>query len=210
MFNSPSNSTVPKKLGFYRHLPNIFTFLRLFLAPLTYFFIINNQFSYAFICFLLAGLSDGLDGYLARRWNVVSKMGRILDPIADKALMFITFTTLGYLGKIHLWLVVLVISRDALIILCGLITFICKLKISLMPVLSSKINTFFQIIFVGIILIAQTPLYQQIVPELGQYWFIELLTIITAITTIWSGIEYAVYFIKQLYYLKKGGTNASK
>lgn len=210
MYNCSSNSPAPKKIGFYRHLPNIFTFLRLLLAPLIYFFIIDNQFSYAFICFLFAGLSDGLDGYLARRWSVVSKMGRILDPIADKALMFITFITLGYLGKIDLWLVILVISRDALIILCGLITFIRKLKIRLTPVLSSKINTFFQIIFVGIILIAQTPLYQQIVPELGRYKLIELLTIVTGITTVWSGIEYAVYFTKQLYYLKIRGTNASK
>lgn len=210
MLNNSSNSSLPKKIGFYRHLPNIVTLSRLLIAPLTYFFIINNQFGWAFICFLFAGLSDGLDGYLARRWNVVSKIGRILDPIADKALMFITFLTLGYLGKIYLWLVILVISRDVLIILCGFITFLCQLKIHFTPIWSSKINTFFQIIFVSVILIAQTSFYQQIMPETGQYWLIELLTIVTGITTIWSGIEYAVYFINQLYILKKRGTNASK
>lgn len=210
MFHSPSNSSFHTKTGFYRHLPNIFTFLRLFLTPLTYFFIIESQFDYALLCFLFAGLSDGIDGYLARRWDVVSKIGRILDPIADKALMFMTFITLGYLNKIPLWLVLLVISRDALIILCGLITFICQLKIRLVAIWSSKINTFFQLLFVGTILIAQTTFYKQIVPETGQYWLIKLLIIVTGITTIWSGLEYAVYFMKQLYHLKKRGPNASK
>lgn len=210
MLHSPGDSSFHTKNGFYRHLPNIFTFLRLFLTPLTYFFIIESQFGYAFICFLFAGLSDGIDGYLARRWDVVSKIGRILDPIADKTLMFITFITLGYLNKIPLWLVLLVVSRDVLIILCGLITFVCKLKIRFAAIWSSKVNTFFQLIFVATILIAQTTFYKQIMPETGQYWLIKLLIIVTGITTVWSGIEYAVYFIKQLYHLRKRRTNASK
>lgn len=201
---------LPPKAGFYRHLPNVFTFLRLLITPLTYLFIIDGLFGYAFLCFLFAGLSDGIDGYLARRWDVVSKIGRILDPIADKALIFITFITLGYLGKIPLWLVFLVISRDILIILCGFITFIFKFQIRLAPIWSSKLNTFFQISLVGIVLLAQTAFYKNTLPELGQHWLIDILIITTGLTTVWSGIQYGVYFTKQLYLLKKRGRNVTK
>jgi len=198
------------KTGFYRHLPNVFTFLRLFITPLTYLFIIDGFFGYAFLCFLFAGLSDGIDGYLARRWDVVSKIGRIFDPIADKALIFITFITLGYLDKIPLWLVFLVISRDILIILCGFLTFIFKFQIRLAPIWSSKLNTFLQIFLVGTVLIAQTAFYKGIAPEFSQNWLIDILVFTTGLTTIWSGIQYGVYFVKQLYALKKRGRHVTK
>lgn len=198
------------KSAFYRHLPNALTFLRLLLTPLTYLLIIDGFFEFAFLCFLFAGLSDGIDGYLARRWDVVSKVGRILDPIADKALMFITFITLGYLGKIPLWLVFLVISRDILIVVCGFITFIFKFQIRLAPIWSSKLNTFFQIFLVSTVLVAQTSIYKKIIPELGQHWVIHILIFTTGITTVWSGIQYGVYFLKQLCSLKKRDKNAAK
>lgn len=203
----PNTTPTP---GFYRHIPNIITFLRLLITPLAYFFITRDFFEYAFCCFALAGISDGIDGYLARRWNVISKFGRIFDPIADKALMFITFATLGIAGKLPLWLVILVITRDALIILSGFFTFLFRFPIHFSPVWSSKINTFCQIILVGTVLIAQTKYYPLIVPVFIQEQLIDGLILITALTTVWSGAEYGLYFIKQLYRLYIRGNNASK
>ena len=195
---------------FYRHIPNIITFLRLLITPLAYFFITRGFFDYAFCCFALAGISDGIDGYLARRWNVISKFGRIFDPIADKALMFITFVTLGIADKLPLWLVILVISRDTLIILSGFFTFLFKFPIQFLPVWSSKINTFFQIILIGTVLVAQTNYYSMIVPEFIQTQLIKLLILITALTTVWSGAEYGLYFIKQLHRLYAREKDAPK
>lgn len=200
-------NTIPI-IGFHRHIPNIITLLRLLITPLAYFFITHSFFGYAFLCFALAGISDGVDGYLARKWNVISKFGRIFDPIADKALMFVTFITLGIAGKLPIWLVTLVISRDALIILSGFFTFLFKFPIHFSPVWSSKINTFFQIILVGTVLVGQTDFYSMIVPEFARNHLINLLVWITTLTTIWSGTEYGLYFVKQLYRLHMRGKNA--
>lgn len=205
-----NNSNPHKKTEIYRYLPNFLTLLRLLATPFTYFLITNDYFGGAFLCFIFAGISDGVDGYLARRWNVSSRFGRIFDPIADKALMFTTYITLGLAGKLPFLLVVLVIGRDALILLCGFITILFRLPIYFLPVWSSKINTCLQIILVGMVLIAQTNFYSAPAPQLVQDYFVSLLIYLAALTTIWSGCEYGIYFLKQLYFLYKRKADESK
>lgn len=195
----------------YQYLPNFFTLFRLVATPLTYYFIMNDSaYGWAFLCFAAAGISDWVDGYLARKWDVQSKFGKIFDPIADKTLMVTLYMTLGYLGNLPGWLVGLTIGRDGLILLSALVTFAFKLPISFSPIKSSKINTFCQILLIGTVLISQTVFYKLYLPEIFIAWLMLLLIFTSGITTIWSGIEYILYFTKQLYLLYWRGSDEQK
>jgi cardiolipin synthase len=90
--------------------------MRLLLVPLTVWLIISEAYAAAFATFLIAGVSDGIDGYLARRFDWRTRLGAYLDPLADKALVASVFVTLGFSKVIPAWLVIIVVSRDVLII----------------------------------------------------------------------------------------------
>jgi cardiolipin synthase (CMP-forming) len=192
-------------LKFLLHsLPNILTFFRLLATPFILFLILQNAYLSAFGVFTFAGISDWLDGYLARRWQVESTFGRLFDPVADKALMIVCFASLGFSGALPLWLIVITIGRDLLILIAALFSFFKKLKIRFEPIFISKLNTFFQILLIGTTLlffaILTNPSYWQTVPMF--LYFLEKLYIGlivgSAITTLWSGWKYGVYFIRQL------------
>jgi len=95
-----------------RHLPNLLSALRLLAAPFTAWLIISGHDMAALLTFAAAGLSDGLDGFIARRWRVTSDFGAWLDPAADKLLMLFCFTALFGVSAAPFWLVALVIGRD--------------------------------------------------------------------------------------------------
>ncbi len=97
-------------------LPNIISLLRLLLVPLIIGFVANEQWQFALYGFVIAGVSDALDGYIARNYNLRTELGSYLDPLADKALLVSMFVTLGVLGLFPFWLVMLVVTRDILII----------------------------------------------------------------------------------------------
>src|SRR5882672_8667433 len=99
-----------------RHLPNLLTSLRLAAAPATAGLLVAGHFNAAFGLFAFAGLSDAADGFLAKRFNLASRLGRLLDPAADKALMLAGFVTLAVLDDVPAWLAVTVIARDLLIL----------------------------------------------------------------------------------------------
>lgn len=181
---------------FQRHIPNILTLFRLMCVPLILWYILQERFYLAFILFAVASVTDFLDGYLARRWNVVSTLGGIIDPLADKSLMVGSYLVLGYLNRIPLWLVMLVIGRDILIILAGIVTYLFKLPIAFKPTLTSKINTFCQIILAGMVLL--TNYNYSIFSGIGILDKLMLVLLcITSGLTIWSGLEYVFYFIKE-------------
>ena len=98
------------------NIPNSLTLGRLVLVPLIVWLIITHQIQAAFLVFLLAGLSDAADGYLAKRYGWDSELGAYLDPIADKALLVSIYVTLGLAGHLPVWLVIAVVSRDILIV----------------------------------------------------------------------------------------------
>ena len=93
------------------NLPNLITFGRLLTVPITVYLLMQSAFLSAFILFLVAGASDALDGYLAKRNNQTTELGTILDPLADKALLVGVYVTLGLQGSLPSWLVVLVVFR---------------------------------------------------------------------------------------------------
>jgi len=126
-------------------LPNIITFARLLAVPATVWLMLAQRLDLAFIIFLLAGISDGVDGFLARRLGLDSELGALLDPIADKALLSSVMVLLAWLGLLPVWLAVLVVGRDVMIIAGYGLLWLLGLRPPIAPLLVSKLNTFAQI-----------------------------------------------------------------
>jgi cardiolipin synthase (CMP-forming) len=134
------------------NIPNTLTLARIVLVPLVVWLIITHENLAAFLLFLLAGLSDAADGYLAKRYGWRTELGAYLDPIADKALLVSIYVTLGFAGHLPAWLVIAVVSRDILIVGAVLLSWMLSRPMSLHPILVSKANTFSQIVLAGLVL----------------------------------------------------------
>lgn len=172
------------------NLPNFISLGRLFLTPLLIWLIVSDHLDTAFWIFLIAGVSDILDGLLARLLKNQTTIGRYLDPIADKVLLIAVFITLGVKGYISEWLVILVVFRDVMILGGALILHISNKPVAIKPIMISKVNTFFQIVLVGSVL-GQ--------PLIGlSFSLLEVLFYITSATTIISGITYVIKWIREL------------
>jgi len=137
---------------FWRHLPNILTALRLCAAPLTGVLILRGQFTAALSVFAFAGLSDVLDGYLARRLSYATRFGVYLDPAADKLLMLASFVTLAMIHAIPFWLTALIIGRDLAIVMGVGLARILSLPLHVAPLNIGKASTVIQVCFVGLVL----------------------------------------------------------
>jgi len=136
-------------------LPNLISMLRILLVAPVVWALATQQFLLALMLFALAGISDGLDGFLAKHFHWESRLGSILDPIADKFLLVASFATLTWLGLLPLWLLWLVLARDLIIIGGGLAYHYYVGKFDLSPLWSSKINTTLQIALVLLVMIQQ-------------------------------------------------------
>lgn len=147
--------------------------------------LLDEQFALALLLFAVAGVSDGLDGFLAKQFQWQSRLGSILDPLADKLLLMASFTSLTILGFIPWWLLLAVIARDVIIVTGGLAYHYLIGRFELMPLWSSKINTFLQIALVLLVIIQQQ-------------WFPGLEILVTAgiwlvlASVINSGSEYII------------------
>lgn len=137
-----------------KYLPNIISLFRLILViPFIYFFI-NEKMNFAFYIFLLAALSDGLDGWFARYFNCQSHLGLILDPLADKILIISCYVLLAFKSILPVWFVGIVLLRDTAILLGSFITLILlKHQQPLSPSLISKINTVLQMLQIVLCLV---------------------------------------------------------
>ncbi len=138
------------------NISTLFTWSRIFLCPLIIISIIKANWFYAILIFLIAALTDIIDGFLARFLNQESAFGAILDPIADKTLLISCYISLLFstckFGLLPLWFICIIIFKELLLILGGLILLILKKDVmALRPTLLGKLNTFFQIIFVILI-----------------------------------------------------------
>ncbi len=168
---------------------NLVSLARLLSVPVTVWLILSGEWLFAFILFVAAGLSDALDGYLARHHNMQSELGGFLDPLADKALMVSIYVALGIHGDLPVWLVILVVSRDILIVGGVLLSFAMDLEISIEPLIISKANTVAQIALAATVLafLAGLPVPGAVVAPL---------VYATAATTILSGGGYLVNWIR--------------
>lgn len=167
-----------------RHIPNLISAIRILLVYPVITAMLANSFKPAFILFTLAGVSDGVDGFLAKRYGWQSRLGSYLDPIADKLLLVASYTTLAWQGHIPFWLAVLVVGRD-LIIFSGAVAYYFMLNpFDGQPTLISKFNTFCQLGLVFALLLSASGI-ATLPPPLT-----ESLTTLVALTTLGSGIHY--------------------
>lgn len=163
-------------------LPNILTLIRVLLIPLFVIFIINKHLDWALLTFAVAGITDGLDGLIARLTHQRTELGAYLDPIADKLLLFAGFISLAIIEVIPSWLVVIVITRDVIILMGFLVMFLIGYHPKINPSLLSKTTTTFQIVTILFVLMAwYFPAFRHLsmVAVCG-----------TAIITVLSGIQY--------------------
>ena len=136
------------------YIPNLLTLARIGLVPLLIVLLQDQLYLWSLIVFITAGITDGLDGYIAKRFNAQTQLGAILDPLADKALLVSSYVMLSIMGVIPFWLVVAVVFRDVLIIFGFLIMVMFVGSVKMQPLLISKINTVLQIAFIIIVLAA--------------------------------------------------------
>ncbi len=169
-------------------VPNILTVFRIFITPAFVVVFFSENYLLALILFVVAGITDGLDGFLARILDQRSKLGAMIDPLADKFLLLTVFICLGVQGWVPFWLIVVVISRD-LIIICGLFTLHLlgvNIKNKISPTIDSKLNTLFQIVLLLTILTANTF-------EIGALTgLIIILVYLVGFLTIFSGVRYVI------------------
>jgi cardiolipin synthase len=166
-------------------LPNVITLFRLILVPLTIGLMLERHFAAAFWVFITAGISDALDGFIARRFDMRSELGAILDPVADKALLVSVYVTFGVMAVLPAWLVILVVARDIMILGGFVIIGLVGPTPAVNPLLVSKANTALQIALAALMLVrlgfglALEPLS-------------EILVVLVAASTLASGAAYLV------------------
>ncbi len=130
-------------------LPNVITLGRMVLVPFVVWLIISGEIEVAFWLFLLAGVSDAVDGFIAKQFNQATLLGAYLDPLADKLLLVSIYVTFGAAGILPPWVVILVVSRDVLVVLGFMVTWLLGRPIQIRPLMISKINTTAQISLAG-------------------------------------------------------------
>ncbi len=135
-------------------IPNIITLGRILLVPVIVWAITSNQMTIAFGLFVVAGLSDAVDGFLAKRFHMTSEIGAVLDPLADKALLVSIYVALGIAGAIPRWIVILVVSRDIMIVGAVIVSWVMDKPVAMKPLMVSKLNTVAQVGFAALILAA--------------------------------------------------------
>ena len=136
------------------NLPNLITIARILLVPIMVWAIASQEMRVAFFLFLAAGLSDAVDGFLAKRFNMASELGAYLDPLADKVLIVSIYVSLGITEAIPRWLVILVVSRDLLIVGGIMLAWVLGNPLQIKPLMVSKLNTVAQIWLAGFVLAA--------------------------------------------------------
>jgi cardiolipin synthase len=167
-----------------RHVPNALTFLRLLSVPAIIWLMLAGRIDAAFWLFVAAGLTDAVDGAIARMFDAHSRLGQWLDPLADKVMLVAVYVTLGVGGQIPLWLVVLVVLRDVVIVLYAVV-YVLAGAFSGSPLLISKINTAAQITLAALVL-----------AEHGLGWggarLTEAFVTVVAVTTVASAAAYLI------------------
>ncbi len=165
-----------------RHVPNLLTLLRLLSVPVTVWLMVTGRMGAAFWLFVGAGLTDALDGAIARLCDARSQVGQWLDPVADKVLLVSIYVVLAAQGAVPLWLAVLVVLRDVLIVLYAVV-YVLAGWLQVSPILISKINTAAQIVLAAAVL-----------ARLGEGWgggrLTDALVVVVAVTTVSSGLAY--------------------
>jgi cardiolipin synthase (CMP-forming) len=133
-------------------IPNIITLGRVFLVPVVFWLLVSGRVQAAFWTFVVAGISDGVDGYLAKRFDWATELGAYLDPLADKLLVVSIFIAMGVRNDLPSWLVIAVVSRDVIIVMAIMLTWLFSVPIKIRPFAISKANTCAQLVLASTVL----------------------------------------------------------
>lgn len=134
------------------NLPNVITLGRVIAVPVVFWLLVTGRPLGAFVVFVLAGISDAVDGFLAKRFSLQTELGACLDPLADKLLIVSIYVALGARGELPLWLVIAVVSRDILILLGVLLCWLLSRPVAINPLVVSKVNTAAQLVLAALVL----------------------------------------------------------
>jgi cardiolipin synthase len=167
-------------------VPNLITILRIILVPIFIIYMINNRTSASLVIFLIASVSDALDGFIAKVFHQKSNLGAHLDPLADKILLMSAFIILAIFKMIPSWLTVLTISRDVIILLGVLVLYLNDYPVKINPSLLSKATTCIQ---VATILIVLSNDYIDITfLRMYSFWLAAIFTVASGLQYIRSGL----------------------
>jgi len=164
-------------------IPNLLTLVRVAACPVLVLLLYEGRYELALYLFIVAGITDGLDGFIAKRFDCESKFGAVLDPSADKLLIASAYIMLAILGDIPFWLLILVVFRDLVIIAGYMILVVMGYEVPMTPTYASKVNTFMQISLMIAVLVDASGILQLAV-------VLDALIAGVVITTIFSGAQY--------------------
>ena len=172
-----------------RWLPNAISIMRIILIVPILLLFVNDEFGWALTLFLIAGLSDGVDGYIAKRFHWNTRLGAFLDPAGDKLLVAWSYGTLAYLGHIPVWLAIIVILRDVIIVSGSFMYHYLVRRLEGAPTRISKLNTALEFMF----LVA-------VIARAGYDWpdkiTITILGTSILVTVVISGYDYVAGWIR--------------
>jgi cardiolipin synthase len=171
----------------WRQLPNVLTGLRLLLVPPILVLLVRGVYDWALTLAIVAGVSDALDGWLARRFGWQTRIGGILDPLADKLLLVGTYVTLGALGDLPIWLVVLVVLRDVVIVTGAAVFHFRFEAVQPEPTQLSKLNTAFQLLLALVVMLALAGAPVPNAMQTGLVAIVGVLVVVTMAQYVWIG-----------------------
>ena len=172
-------------------VPNMITLARLFAVPVVVWAIATGESGIAFALFVAAGISDAIDGYLAKRFRLETELGAYLDPIADKALLVSIYVALAIAGELPVWVTTLVVARDLLIVGAVMLAVVLGRPVRVRPIAVSKANTLVQIVLAAVVLAANAFGWEL-------YWPTLILTLAVAALTVTSAGAYLVEWMAHM------------
>lgn len=173
-----------------KYIPNLITLLRFLLVPPLVWVLSEGCYGDALCLFALMGISDALDGFLAKRFDWKTTLGAYLDPLADKVMLVSAYVTLGWLALLPVWLVAIVIGRDAVILSGALAYHLVTRRLEMVPSYISKANTLMQIVLVLSVITAQLVHLPR--------GLLASLMLGTVLTTLGSGVAYVVEWSRRV------------
>lgn len=177
-----------RRTALFASLPNLITLGRLVLVPLIVAMISSSRWREAFLIFVIAGVSDGVDGFLARRFDLRSELGSYLDPLADKALLVSIYVTLAVREALPPWIAIIVVSRDLMIMGAVVISWLLDKPVAIRPLTVSKLNTAAQIAFAAFVLAAKAFGW----PADDAIWM--AMYVVAGLTTLSAGAYFTQWF----------------
>ncbi len=173
-----------------RQLPNTISIFRVVLVFPIIYLLLNHQYQQTLVLFVIAGVSDGVDGFLAKHYGWQTWLGGVLDPLADKFLLVSCFIALAWVGLLSWWLVALVMVRDVVIIAGATYYYFRVDRIDAQPTFLSKFNTVSQIGLVIVVILSEIVSMPS--------WLVTTMIVFVALTTVSSGLDYVVAWSRRV------------